>query len=396
MMKQVTLFYLCVLILVMLAFSKANAQDTVVNERSGYRISLLTCGSGDEIWETFGHTAVRVVDSSMNGVMGDLVYNYGMFNGYDENFELKFMRGKLLYYVASEFYPDFMEEYLAYGRKVEEQVLLLPEDDKREIVKYLRVNTLPENRYYKYDFFFDNCATRIRDVFPAVLGANFQFKDVRPKEVSLSFRDIINEYFYRRHWERVGVNILLGSKIDRTMTNADIMFLPDYLEKGVASATLGGERIAMEPELLLDGSKHVPAGFNTPLLLTSGIFVLTLIGVSSFRLRFLFQIMRVLVLIGTGLLGCLIAVMWFATDHQGCARNANILWALPVNLYVAIFTPRGIGKYAIISMLLIVVVFVLHVSGIQAIIVEFIPLLLSLLLIHGFLYRKSLVEQSKH
>ncbi len=394
MIKHLLVFMVC-LTLSVTGMSQSDSAAGPLKSRSGIRISLLTCGTGDQVWETFGHTALRVVDSSVGGRMGDIVYNYGMFNGYDENFELKFMRGKLLYYVATEFYGNFMEEYFSYGRKVEEQVLLLEEKDKQKIAAFLRRNTLPENRYYKYDFFFDNCATRIRDIFPDVLGSNFHFEDVRPKGVHLSFRDIINKYFYKKHWERVGVNILLGSKIDRVMTNADIMFLPDYLRDGVASASYNGKSIATEPELILDGSEQLPAGPNFPLVLTILIFFLTLIGISVPKLQVLGRVMRILVLSVTGLLGCLILIMWFGTNHQGCSQNTNILWALPLNFYIAFAKPKGIGKYSVIAMLCIVGVLIVHIAGVQAIIPEFIPLLLSLLLVHGWNYRRSTLIVSK-
>src|ERR1700754_3646150 len=98
--------------LLVFLWSFANAQT----DSTHLRISLLTCGVGDEIWETFGHTAVRVTDS-VNGT--DVVYNYGTFNGYEKDFELKFMRGKLLYYVSCYPFIDFMSEYQMAGRKVE-------------------------------------------------------------------------------------------------------------------------------------------------------------------------------------------------------------------------------------------------------------------------------------
>jgi hypothetical protein len=107
------------------------------------------------------------------------------------------------------------------------------------------------------------------------------------------------------------------------------------------------------------------------------------------------KIMSVLLLLATGLLGCLILVMWFGTDHQGCSNNFNILWCLPLNLVIAFFNPKGKGKYAIIGMLLIIVTLILHVVKVQGLIIEFIPLLLALLFVYGSIYRKSRLNTDK-
>ncbi len=373
-------------------FSAIAQPDTAIGlpeKTSGLRISLLTCGTGEEIFEVFGHTAIRVVDSSEPGPLGDIVYNYGMFNGYAENFELKFMRGKLLYYVATNLFPDFMEEYQDYGRSVEEQVLLLDDDKKLEINAYLKQNVLPENRYYKYDFFFDNCATRIRDIFPRTLGKDFVFAETRPDSYKPTFRDIINRYFHREHWTRVGVNILLGSKIDRVMTNEDIMFLPDYLRDGLAGATLKGQKLTTPVQLLLPGVEKKPAGTNMPMLVMCMVLALTIAGHTVKKLRVLGRIMRGLVLFVSGFLGCLIFVMWFATDHQGCSNNFNLLWALPVNLLLVFARPHGKGRYAVIATLLVLISILVHLVHAQGLVPEFMPFLASLLVVYGYMYRCS-------
>lgn len=380
---------ICAICLSCIAYAQ---EDTATMKQrhagSGLRISLLTCGPGTEIWETFGHTAIRIVDSNAEIPFNDLVYNYGMFS-FGPGFELKFMRGKLNYYVATDYYGTFLEEYYEYGRSVHEQELNLTDEKKFEINAFLENNALPENRYYKYDFFFDNCATRIRDVFPKSLGKGFQFGNALAGEPVLTFRDIMNRYFYRRHWDRIGVNILLGSRIDRVMTNEDIMFLPDYLQKGVAGAKLDGEPMSEHGAIVLDGSPHLPAGLNLPLVLTSTLFLLTITGHTVTRLKFLGRIMNTLLLLVTGLLGCLILVMWFATDHQGCGNNYNILWAMPINLLLTFWKPKGRGKYAVIAIGLIVVSLLLHLLHVQALIPEFLPLFAALITVYITMFRSS-------
>ena len=356
-------------------------------ESSHLRISLVTCGPGDEeIWEVFGHTAVRVYDSLHHT---DLVYNYGTFD-YGPDFEVQFMRGKLLYSLSVAEYQGFIPEYVIAKRSMEEQVLLLTDKQKNELYTYLNWNAEQANRYYKYDFFFDNCATRIRNVFPKILGNGFVYGRTMPKDARITFRDIIIRYFYRDHWTRVGVNLLLGSKIDKPMTNEDIMFLPDYLRDGVGGATLNGVKIASPSIPILPGSEMQKKGINQPFIVLCLVAVLTIAGLTVKKLRVLGKIMSGLLLFVTGLLGCLMLVMWFATDHQGCADNYNLLWCLPTNIIIAFFNPKGKSRYALIAVILLFVSLLLHLFKVQGLtLFELAPLFLSLLFVYGMIIRRG-------
>jgi len=379
--------FLLLLIPILFVVNKLQAQDSVRVDDSHLQVSLITCGTGDEIYEVFGHTAIRIVDS----VAGtDVVYNYGTFDGYTENFELKFMQGKLLYYVSCYPYAIFQQEYAAYHRSVEEQVLNISGASKRSIDSYLKNNAQGENKYYKYDFFFDNCATRIRDVFRYALGVKFKYGKVIPEGKKITYRQIINRYFYRTHGERVGVNLLLGSRIDKVMTDMDIMFLPDYLRDGLAGATLKGKPVAGKAQLVLDGSVHKEAGFNWVLALTVSLFILTALGLFAPNMQMLGRIMSGFILFITGLLGVLMLVMWLGTDHQGCQNNFNVLWALPTNVFIAFAVKRNKNRYAIIGIALIFVSLLLHIIGVQEqALLEMSPILLSLLLIYLHIIRSN-------
>lgn len=366
-------------------FSTYAQQDS-----SHLRISLLTCGTGDETWETFGHTAIRVTDS----VAGtDIVFNYGTFE-FSNDFAMQFARGKLLYYLSFYGYNLFLDEYQSANRSVREQVLMLSGEKKKEFYAFLKENAKEENRYYKYDFFYDNCATRIRDIFPRTLGSGFRFGTTIAGERKLSFRSIINRYYYYKHWERFGVNLLLGSPIDSTMTNEDIMFLPDYLSNGVEHGSLNGEKISTPTHPVVAGSPARPVGLNEPFVVMCLIALLTIIGLSVPSLRILGNIMTFLVLLATGLLGCIMIVMWLGTDHQACRYNYNLLWALPVNLFLAVLPKRKKSKYAIVAIILLLLALIFHIFKVQEMpLLELFPLLLSLLFIYGRIYRKS---NSKH
>lgn len=368
-------------LLILFPFLQSSAQ----NDSSHLRISLLTCGPGEEIWETFGHTGVRVTDSV---AQTDMVFNYGTFNGFEKDFELKFMRGKLLYYVSYYPFPEFMEEYVQARRKVEEQVLQLDGDRKKEIYAFLKWNAEPQNRDYKYDFLFDNCATRIRDIFPKNLGKEFQFGKTAAANKTISFRQIINQYLYKEHFERLGINLLLGSKVDKKMSNEAIMFLPDFLRDGLAGATLNGRPVAEKTDLLLDGSQPKPAGTNWAFLTMLIASLVTIVTLFTPGLHGLGMFLGRLLLVITGLLGCLMLFMWLGTDHQACQDNFNVIWALPTNLIFA-FT-RNRSRYAVIAIVLLFVSLLLHVFHIQELpLTEIWPLLLALLCIYGTIYKRS-------
>jgi len=372
--------------------SAQNAHSVDTGNRSSHlRITLLTCGMGtSEVWEVFGHTGLRVIDSVHHT---DWVYNYGTFE-FGDDFELKFARGKLLYNLSVWQMDEFMQEYVDAHRMVEEQDLLLTDEQKEAIRDFLNNNALPANKYYKYDFFLDNCATRIRDIFPKILGSGFKFKTVSPQP-PISFRTIINQYFYYRHWERVGVNILLGSRIDHKMTNDQIMFLPDFLRDGLAGASLNGHPISTTPVKLLQGSEHRPAPLDQPLLVSLALLLLTGLGLFIKPLRILGTIMSAALMLVTGLLGCIILVMWFGTDHQACSDNFNLFWALPTNLLLVFRKPRGTGRYAIIAACLILATLILHITAVQqTTLPEMIPLFIALLLVYYNMYKKRVPQHA--
>lgn len=147
---------LLIVVIFSISFQTINAQAS-----SGLRISLITCSPGQELYSTFGHSAIRVIDSARSS---DWVFNYGTFDFNDPDFYTKFIQGKLLYFVSLERTVDFISQYQYEQRKVIEQELQLNESEKLFIQQYLFENLKPENRFYPYDFFFDNCTTRLRDL----------------------------------------------------------------------------------------------------------------------------------------------------------------------------------------------------------------------------------------
>lgn len=374
-----------VIILLSIFSISAYAQQA---DSSRLRVSLLTCGPGDEIWSHFGHIAIRVVDSNAGT---DVVFNYGTFSfGEEAEFAIKFMRGKLPYYVSYYPYVYFLDEYRNPDRRVEEQVLLVGNVEKEAIYDYLKENAKEENRYYKYDFFFDNCSSRIRDVFQDALGSNFQYGQTLPEGSELTYRQIMNEYFYSVHFVRLGCNLLLGKHIDDVMTNKDVMFLPDFLRDGLAGATVNGKSVATPTEVLIEGSGKEPAGLNWPFIIFSIVAAITITALVTPGMKPVANVMMFLHLFVTGLLGCLMLVMWLWTDHQGCSDNFNILWALPTNLIFAFVPKRNKQGYSYVAIILIFISLLLHIFRVQQLpLLELSPLLLVMLFIYGTIIKRS-------
>ena len=354
---------------------------------SHLRISLLTVGVGDEIYASFGHTGIRVTDSIAGT---DIVYNWGTFDGFQKDFELKFMRGKLLYYCSSETFAHFYGTYVQEQRGVQEQEILLNTLQKRQLQDFLNENLEEESRYYKYDFLYDNCATRLRDIFPKTFGEKFRFGRAIPVNSSKTFRDEINHYLRFLPWERFGINLLLGSKIDKVMSNEDAMFLPDYLRDGLTGATVNGIPVSTTPvQMLPPAPTPQPAG-NAPFITILIFSAILILGSVIPGLNIIGAIAKNILLIVTGLLGCLIIFMWLGTDHQACRDNWNVLWALPTNLIIPFVKTKQRSRYALVAIVLIILALALHILKIQALpLAEIWPLLLAILFVFGMICKSG-------
>jgi hypothetical protein len=318
--------------------SYSQARDSLKN--CALRISLLTCAPGEELYSTFGHTALRVQDS-MAGV--DAVYNYGTFE-FAPDFYSKFIRGKLLYSLSVESFPDFLYSYQVESRSVVEQELQLSCAEKQKLYTALQINALEENRHYRYDFLFDNCTTRARDIVAANTESPVQFHNILPANVP-SFRNLIHSYLDKGHepWSKLGIDILLGAKLDHKVTNLQSMFLPDYLLKGFDSAQVKAKPLVTAPSPLLSMPSPLTAsGVFTPFV----CFTLLLIGIVTVSLLRSKRSIKALAVIDflfffiLGLAGLLLLFMWFGTDHTVTGNNYNLAWALPTHVIIAFFVGK--------------------------------------------------------
>lgn len=296
------------------------------------RVSLLTCAPGVELYSAFGHSAIRIQDPATDL---DKVYNYGTFDFNTPNFYVKFMRGKLNYMLNADSWREFEYVYRYLDRSYEEQLLSLSPEQVEAVYRYLETNYQPENRYYLYDFFFDNCATRIRDVFETTLGEELQWG--QPAQSGASFRDYLHQYLTEKAWVEFGIDLALGAVVDRTATVREQMFLPDYLAEAFQGAQVGDAPFVTNRQSLYEGGDNVQPTTWWLHPLTISCLLLLLMGAVSWRFReqslrgldsALFSIL--------GLAGLILFLLWFATDHTATAQNWNLLWAQPLHLLAAV------------------------------------------------------------
>lgn len=306
------------------------------------RISLLTCSPGSELYSIFGHSALRIVDSTVGT---DIVYNYGTFNFSEPGFYNKFVRGKLLYYLSQEYFQDFAYAYAADGRSITEQVLNLTCSQRQQVLAFVQNNLREENRYYRYDFMYDNCTTRLRDIIEKFRDSTYR-TDTIDLARNMTFREAIHFYLNRgqMHWSRLGIDLLLGSPIDKDMTNREAMFLPEFLEKGMDITGNQGDSLVLTRlyPVRADTDIQRASFLGTPFFIFLSIaFVVIILSLSSKPgvVNALMYFDKVFFLT-LGLLGLLFVFMWFGTDHKQTKDNFNLLWAWPTHV-VAIFLLAG-------------------------------------------------------
>lgn len=375
----------CSFLVILLTISQLQAQN--------YRISLLTCDPGEELYSVFGHSAIRVTEE---GTGIDLVFNYGTFDFDTSNFYLKFAQGKLDYMLSVSNYKDYLVHYRYLERAVREQELDLNPQQASHIVEFLQRNYQPANRYYRYDFFYDNCATRIRDVFEKVLGDKLEWAEVEEPSQK-TFRDLIDEYVYPLPWGDLGIDLALGSVIDVRATDRETQFLPDYLETAFAKAQIVGDgptrNLVKSQSVVLDLEpvSIAPTYFN-PFFLFWAIailaIVLTFVGFKRKRLYKGFDMTFFGIL---SVIGIVVVLLWFFTEHTTTKYNWNLLWAFPLHgliglgLWKSSWVP-WLKKYLLFALIMADAAVVFWILGWQSFHPSVLPLILVVILRTNFLY----------
>ncbi|TYP98833.1 uncharacterized protein DUF4105 [Tenacibaculum adriaticum] len=335
-------------------------------------ISVVTSGPGDNLYEKFGHTAIRVKDPVLSL---DLIYNYGIFDFDAPNFYLNFTKGFMKYKLARYDFYYALRSANEDKRWMKQQVLNLTSEEKNNFFTFLQHNAEPENASYLYDPFYDNCATRPRDIIKKVLGDKLTISsDFITSDTSL--RQLMNIEINPNTWGSFGINVALGSKLDKVATAEEYMYLPDYVFKALEVSKIKRETeevpLVKRTQTLLDfEEKQAKSDAFSPLLAFS---ILLIIGIfttyndyKKLQRTKWFDFMLFFI---TGVIGLLIMFLWFFTNHSTAPNNFNFLWAFAPNLIVSFFLlkknpPKWIKKYILFLLMLLAIIPIIWLSKMQ-------------------------------
>ncbi len=294
-------------------------------------VYLLTCNPGTETYSIYGHSALRIVNEANQT---DLVYNWGVFDFGTPNFAWKFAKGRLDYLLGVESMDNFLRTYFYENRAVYSQKInLLPEETKT-LMLLINENLKPENKKYRYDFFYDDCSTRIRDL----LEKSTENKLLYPPTDTFNaptFRSMTGKYQAPFPWLKFGIDLIMGSPGDKKTTFREMMFLPVDMQNCLGESVINrnGKMIPIlqNPELILDFD--LPNYKNRRLVAPENIFslilILLIILIPLIKRRALINAIDMIIFFLFTILAVLMIFFNFFTDHQQMKMNLNILWLNP-------------------------------------------------------------------
>ncbi len=329
---QVFLRYIYTIILSFLCISGVRADNL--------RISLLTCSPGNDAYAHFGHTAIRVVDYD---TYQDEVYNYGCFDYNESMFIYKFIKGETDYVLGVEPAKYFFYRYQTMGLQVEEQVLNFSNEEAINIVRLLEENLLPENVEYRYNYLYDNCTTRARNVIESALTDDIVYKKA---PIKLTAREELHKFMQKAPWLRFGIDLVLGEKLDdKDFDQRHQMFIPSHYEAELDSAFILLEDGTEKP---LVGDKHTilvanpemqeQAPFITPMmvLILLGLVIIYFCIQDIMRKHVSYWIDITLSSI-QGLAGIIVAFLFFCSEHPTVDSNWLVIILNPLYLLYAAY-----------------------------------------------------------
>lgn len=308
------------------------------------KISLLTASPwSGAVYALFGHTAIYVHDDS-TGV--NAVFNYGFFDSSQPYFIYNFVRGKTDYILGVETMADFLHEYGYRGQQVTEQELNLLPEEKQQLFESLFTNALPQNREYRYNYFYDNCTTRPRDLVEEFTHGSIQYPPTKPGQ---SYRDLVHECVESYPWIQFGIDLLIGSPADSIIGVREKMYIPAYLMDSFDGAVIQRNDTLSDPlvkhtKVLLHvnneiNKKNHPTPF-TPLIVGIALFLLTIIVSLLQRIKLnktkLSRLYDTILFGVAGLAGIVLLVLMYFSEHPATNPNWNFAWLNPVMLVAAL------------------------------------------------------------
>ena len=321
------LLYIVLTFILSVVNATAGAQSMTNPDR--IQISLLTCSPGKEVWAQYGHTAIRYYDKESGE---DLAINYGIFSLDQTYFIPRFVLGMTDYRMGVQPMDMFLAQYSYEGRGVVEQVLNLSAEDKELIYKALQENMKPENVVYRYNYFFDNCTTRARDMLVNHLHGKVVYP---PAEEDATFRSMIHKWNNKYEWAQFGEDLLLGVNADCKTTKSEQQFLPENLRSDFDKARYNGKPLVKETNVLLDAETEVaePVFPLSPLSIALIFAVISLVMMLfSYRRQQVYWAWDLALMLTSGLMGIIFFVMIFS-QHPCVSLNFILLFFNPLPLF---------------------------------------------------------------
>ena len=321
------LLYIVLTFILSVVNATAGAQS--MTNPDSIQISLLTCSPGKEVWAQYGHTAIRYYDKESGE---DLAINYGIFSLDQTYFIPRFVLGMTDYRMGVQPMDMFLAQYSYEGRGVVEQVLNLSAEDKEVIYKALQENMKPENVVYRYNYFFDNCTTRARDMLVNHLHGKVVYP---PAEEDATFRSMIHKWNNKYEWSQFGEDLLLGVNADRKTTKSEQQFLPENLRNDFDKARYNGKPLVKETNVLLDAETEVaePVFPLSPLSVALIFAAISLVMMLfSYRRQQVYWAWDLALMLTSGLMGIIFFVMIFS-QHPCVSLNFILLFFNPLPLF---------------------------------------------------------------
>lgn len=372
-MKRVhikTLFNL----LALLSFSIGLSQSIPLSKDA--KVSVLTCGLGNETYSYFGHTAIRVADS-VNNI--DVVYNYGAFDFRTPNFVAKFTKGDLQYFVITHSYPEFIDEYNTEKRSVFEQELLISQDLKQKLFDKLNATLLSEDRYYTYKFIDKNCTSMVVDIINNTLGGNVIIKK---GDTDITYRSILYPYFDGHFYEKLGTSIIFGTKVDQLGTR---IFLPFELKNSLEKVSFQNKPLAAKSKTLLFFKKETPASWWNNIY--SYLIILAFIVLAHNK------IVDKIYLLVLSLMGIFFVCVGFYSFHLELSMNYNVLLFSPLLLILIFFSiaknKRWAYRFAVLHLIFLIIYSIFMINKAHFIIV------LPMIITSGFVLVRVAIRNKK-
>ena len=316
------LFYLTV----MFAWSSTTGAD---EEAPSTEAWLVTYGPGEIYWQRFGHNAIWIRDPDL-GL--DHVFNFGFFDFEQDNFFLRFVQGRLSYFAAAQPAQREFSNYIDENRSIRAQRLRLSPEQFLRLVEYLVDEVQPENRDYLYDYYINNCSTRVRDALDLALDGNLfsRFKPVTGKQ---NWRDHTRRLTAGDFWLYLGLELVLGAKIDRPISLWDEYFIPSELAASLAAMEYPGmdglQSLVLEDVMLFQSSLEPPPSlpgswWNRYLLMGMGLLAIAWLACRVLRVLNPMMLVQGWLLL-SGLAGVILVFLWIFTDHSAVGQNLNLL-----------------------------------------------------------------------